>query len=102
MVTCGPGSTAVIMWYFLFLRRRCPPGSPRTDTHFPDTTIFRSDALGLPIGADAQPWMGARPTLPDYLPAIGRSTRAVNLFYAFGRQHLGLTLGPIKIGRAHV
>src|SRR3546814_8087160 len=54
-----------------------------------------ADALGLPIGADAQPWMGARPTLPDYLPAIGRSTRAVNLFYAFGPQHPGLTPGPI-------
>src|SRR3546814_21129762 len=39
--------------------------------------------------------MGARASLPDYLPAIGRSTRAVNLFYAFGHQRLGLTLGPI-------
>lgn len=50
--------------------------------------------LGLPIGADATPWMGARPTLPDYLPAIGRSRRLPDLFYAFGHQHLGLTLGP--------
>jgi D-amino-acid dehydrogenase len=40
-------------------------------------------------------WMGARPTLPDYLPAIGRSARVGNLFYAFGHQHLGLTLAPI-------
>jgi D-amino-acid dehydrogenase len=39
--------------------------------------------------------MGCRPTLPDYLPAIGRSTRADNLYYAFGHQHLGLTLAPI-------
>jgi D-amino-acid dehydrogenase len=39
--------------------------------------------------------MGCRPTLPDYLPAIGRSRRASNLFYAFGHQHLGLTLAPI-------
>lgn len=37
-------------------------------------------------------WMGARPTLPDYLPAIGVSRRASNLYYAFGHQHLGLTL----------
>jgi len=37
-------------------------------------------------------WMGARPTLPDYLPAIGASRRAGNLYYAFGHQHLGLTL----------
>lgn len=51
--------------------------------------------LGLPIEADARPWIGARPTLPDYLPAIGRSDRADNLLYAFGHQHLGLTLGPL-------
>jgi D-amino-acid dehydrogenase len=36
--------------------------------------------------------MGARPTLPDYLPAIGRSPVAANLLYAFGHQHLGVTL----------
>lgn len=37
-------------------------------------------------------WMGARPTLPDYLPAIGASRRVGGLYYAFGHQHLGLTL----------
>ncbi len=51
--------------------------------------------LGLPIAGPFRRWMGARPTLPDYLPAIGRSTYADNLFYAFGHQHLGLTLGPV-------
>ena len=40
-------------------------------------------------------WMGARPTLPDYLPAIGASRRADNLYYAFGHQHLGLTLAAV-------
>jgi D-amino-acid dehydrogenase len=49
-------------------------------------------ALGLPIGPDASEWMGARPTLPDYLPAIGRSAAAPEILYAFGHQHLGLTL----------
>lgn len=48
--------------------------------------------LGLPLDDDARPWMGARPTLPDYLPAIGASRRIAGLFYAFGHQHLGLTL----------
>lgn len=52
-------------------------------------------ALGLPISGPYTRWLGARPTLPDYLPAIGRSTRATNLVYAFGHQHLGLTLAPI-------
>lgn len=51
--------------------------------------------LGLPIHGPFTRWMGCRPTLPDYLPAIGRSDKADNLFYAFGHQHLGLTLAPI-------
>jgi len=51
--------------------------------------------LGLPIEGPFARWMGARPTLPDYLPAIGRSTRSANLVYAFGHQHLGLTLAPV-------
>lgn len=49
-------------------------------------------ALGLSFRLPGREWMGARPTLPDYLPAIGRSRRADNLLYAFGHQHLGLTL----------
>ena len=51
--------------------------------------------LGLPFDLPGEPWMGARPTLPDYLPAIGRSRRASNLIYAFGHQHLGLTLAAV-------
>lgn len=45
--------------------------------------------LGLSLREPVAPWMGARPTLPDYLPAIGRRG---TLAYAFGHQHLGLTL----------
>ncbi|HEV8695064.1 MAG TPA: FAD-binding oxidoreductase, partial [Lysobacter sp.] len=37
-------------------------------------------ALGLPTLDEAQRWMGARPTLPDYLPAIGRSAALPNLY----------------------
>lgn len=50
--------------------------------------------LGLPF-REVSEWFGSRPTLPDYLPAIGRSRRASNLLYAFGHQHLGLTLAAI-------
>jgi glycine/D-amino acid oxidase-like deaminating enzyme len=53
------------------------------------------EQLRLPLRPPFARWMGSRPTLPDYLPAIGRSRRASNLFYAFGHQHLGLTLAPI-------
>ena len=56
---------------------------------------FHMRDLGLPFDLPGKHWMGSRPTLPDYLPAIGRSTRAPNLLYAFGHQHLGLTLSAI-------
>lgn len=51
--------------------------------------------LGLPVRGDPVPWFGARPTLPDYLPALGRSARFDNIAYAFGHQHLGLTLAAV-------
>ncbi len=51
--------------------------------------------LGLALGHPSSRWIGARPTLPDYLPALGRSRAAANLFYAFGHQHLGVTLAAL-------
>lgn len=51
--------------------------------------------LGLPFGTAVARWMGPRPTLPDYLPAIGRSARWPALYYAFGHQHLGLTMAAV-------
>jgi D-amino-acid dehydrogenase len=40
-------------------------------------------------------WLGFRPSLPDSLPVLGRATRTDKVLYAFGHQHLGMTLGPI-------
>jgi D-hydroxyproline dehydrogenase len=51
--------------------------------------------LGLPLEHEPSQWIGARPTLPDYLPALGQSRAAPNLYYAFGHQHLGVTLAAI-------
>ncbi len=51
--------------------------------------------LGLPVRGEPTRWFGARPTLPDYLPAIGRCRGVDNVLYAFGHQHLGLTLAAI-------
>ncbi|MGE0179303.1 MAG: NAD(P)/FAD-dependent oxidoreductase [Sphingomonas sp.] len=73
-----------------FGRMRSPPDPRkwrRLRTH--------ARALGLPFAEPVAEWMGARPTLPDYLPAIGRSRRQPRLLYAFGHQHLGLTLAAI-------
>lgn len=48
--------------------------------------------LGVRFSATPDHWVGPRPTLPDYVPAIGRLERAPNVLYAFGHQHLGLTM----------
>jgi D-amino-acid dehydrogenase len=55
----------------------------------------RAHAL-FPLGdaLDAKPWMGARPCLPDMLPVIGKAPRHAGLWFDFGHQHHGLTLGP--------
>jgi len=39
-------------------------------------------------------WMGCRPSLPDSLPVIGLAKHNSNVVYAFGHQHLGMTMGP--------
>jgi D-amino-acid dehydrogenase len=44
--------------------------------------------------AVAEPWRGARPTLPDSLPVIGKAPRHQGLWLAFGNQHIGFTTGP--------
>jgi len=43
----------------------------------------------------ARTWLGFRPSLPDSLPVIGLSPSEPRLIYAFGHQHLGLTLGGV-------
>lgn len=40
-------------------------------------------------------WVGSRPSHPDSKPAIGRSPRHQNAYFAFGHDHLGLTFGSI-------
>lgn len=40
-------------------------------------------------------WVGHRPTMPDALPVIGRSHRTPEIIFAYGHQHLGMTLGGI-------
>lgn len=43
----------------------------------------------------ASSWMGFRPSLPDHLPVIGAAPRHRGVFFAFGHQHLGLTLAGV-------
>jgi D-amino-acid dehydrogenase len=51
-------------------------------------------ALGVAFSDTPDRWCGPRPTLADYLPAIGRLKAHPTVHYAFGHQHLGLTLAP--------
>jgi D-amino-acid dehydrogenase len=53
------------------------------------------DELGVNFARSPDCWVGARPTLPDYVPAIGRLKRAPKIYYAFGHAHLGLTMSAI-------
>lgn len=55
----------------------------------------RLGALGIRFSSEPDRWVGPRPTLPDYLPAIGRLERDPRILYAFGHQHLGLTMSAI-------
>ena len=73
--------------YLEFAGLDAPP-----DRRKPARLRARLRTLGYRCESDGPSWMGARPTLPDYLPGIGRLRGTPNLFYAVGHQHLGLTL----------
>lgn len=45
--------------------------------------------------AETSVWMGCRPSLPDSLPVLGFASNTRKVLYAFGHQHLGITLGPV-------
>ena len=47
---------------------------------------------------DEDIWMGHRPTTPDCLPVVGQSNELKDIYFAFGGQHIGLTIGP-RLGR---
>jgi len=52
---------------------------------------------GLPAKVDEERlvlWMGHRPSLPDSLPVIDRSSRCRDVVYAFGHGHVGMTGAP--------
>ncbi len=51
--------------------------------------------LGYACDDAARSWVGPRPVLPDYLPALGRCPSLPSLYYAFAHQHIGLTLSAV-------
>jgi D-amino-acid dehydrogenase len=74
-----------------FARRDAPPRPVQVEQALPRAR----DLFPLGEAVDAKPWMGARPCLPDMLPVIGQAPRHRGLWFDFGHQHHGLTLGPV-------
>ncbi|MBV9562519.1 MAG: FAD-dependent oxidoreductase [Bradyrhizobium sp.] len=72
--------------------RRDAPSTPRQI----ERALPRARGL-FPLGEalEPKPWKGARPCLPDMLPVIGRAPRHPGLWFDFGHQHHGLTLGAV-------
>ena len=64
-----------------------PPNYKRSEAMLRKAKAFLPD---LKTGGGTQ-WMGFRPSLPDSLPAIGRSKASPRVIHAFGHGHLGLT-----------
>lgn len=64
------------------------PANPRRFDYL-EQHVRRVLGLKEPV---ARRWLGFRPSLPDSLPVIGPSPHEPRLIYAFGHQHLGLTL----------
>jgi D-amino-acid dehydrogenase len=64
-----------------------PPNFKRSEAMLRKAAMFMP---GLKTEGGRQ-WMGFRPSLPDSLPAIGRSRPSPHILYAFGHGHLGLT-----------
>jgi D-amino-acid dehydrogenase len=61
-----------------------------------DLLHFSSQKALPQLGLPTAPWLGFRPTLPDGLPVLGRSRASARVIYAFGHQHIGLTLGGLS------
>jgi D-amino-acid dehydrogenase len=72
------------------------PPDAAPDMRIADMVMRHATALvpGLK-GEPASRWMGARPSHPDSKPVIGRSPRHNNVLFAFGHDHLGLTMAGI-------
>lgn len=74
-----------------FARRPGAPSWRRAERLRPLT----ADLLAAPLPGRPTRWRGARPTLPDYLPAIGPLPGCPRVLAAFGHQHVGLTTAAV-------
>jgi glycine/D-amino acid oxidase-like deaminating enzyme len=61
-----------------------------------DLLTFSSKRALPALGTPDSDWLGFRPTLPDGVPVLGHSSASERIVYAFGHQHLGLTLAGVS------
>jgi D-amino-acid dehydrogenase len=72
-----------------------PRDGAATPVQLDRTEPYAREVFPLGMRIEDRPWMGARPCLPDMRPVIGPATRHKGLWFAFGHNHHGLTLGPV-------
>jgi len=70
--------------------------APKTPVQLAKAEPLARKLFPLAERLDMQPWMGARPCLPDMLPVIGPAPQHKGLWFDFGHQHHGLTLGAVS------
>jgi D-amino-acid dehydrogenase len=70
--------------------------APKTPVQLARVEPIARKLFPLAERRDAEPWMGARPCLPDMLPVIGPALGHKGLWFDFGHQHHGFTQGPVS------
>jgi D-amino-acid dehydrogenase len=70
-------------------------GSPPSGIQLERAERLARPLFGLGERIDPAPWLGMRPSTPDMRPVIGPASRHRGLWFAFGHNHHGLTLGPV-------
>lgn len=61
--------------------------------HRADILVRHLSAIFPGIGGEERSrWIGERPSLPDFRPAIGRAPGLANVYCGYGHNHVGLTL----------
>jgi len=68
------------------------PSTPR-QLALAEAVARRTFPLGRRL--DAEPWVGARPCMPDMKPVFGIVPGQTDMWCAFGHGHQGFTLGPV-------
>ena len=69
--------------------------APPTPVQLERVEPLARDTFGIGERVDPAPWLGMRPCTPDMRPVIGPAMRHRGLWFAFGHNHHGLTLGPV-------